>query len=475
MVLKRKRGDEWVAVNPRSSPPLAEITSTSTAIPASTSRVPETAVKTTAKRAKREVPNNWTDAALLETTGRTTRSRGRASTAASTTTTSASIPEPRPTPAPAPTPVAIPTATPAAPAPFPMMSMALPAASGPATTQPLAKAPAKKRAATTRKKKAPAAPAATTPTGPSFPIQMSMALDAGASSSMAPAPSAPPKKKAATKGKKKDPNTPVPEKRGAMFKSSCPQNIRERLERVRTQTFYMVDRRRNDGELREEFSVLGSTGNVYTVKIDKLPSCDCPDARKGNHCKHILFILTKVLHVPTTSELWYQKALLTSELESIFANAPAAPNAVTNRRVQEAYARATGKVPATAEAGSSKKDNRKIPGEDDDCPICYETMFGVKEDKLVFCEDCGNALHSGCFAQWRATSSNTGKELTCVWCRSKWALQAQSQAQGAGGSKLIKSTYLNLAGAVGLSPARDTSSYYHGPRRGAGWGPRYLD
>lgn len=37
----------------------------------------------------------------------------------------------------------------------------------------------------------------------------------------------------------------------------------------------MVDRRRNEGELREEFSVLGSTGNIYTVVVDKLPKCDC--------------------------------------------------------------------------------------------------------------------------------------------------------------------------------------------------------
>ena len=76
----------------------------------------------------------------------------------------------------------------------------------------------------------------------------------------------------------------------------------------------MIDRRRNDGELREEFSVLGSTGNVsdpttsfisrhltstqvYTVTIDRTPRCNCPDALKGNHCKHILFILIKGTYI----------------------------------------------------------------------------------------------------------------------------------------------------------------------------------
>jgi hypothetical protein len=68
----------------------------------------------------------------------------------------------------------------------------------------------------------------------------------------------------------------------------------------------MVERERNPNELSETFKVLGSTGNVYSVRIDTLPSCDCtfsigsldslcllfpcsgPDALKGNHCKHIV-------------------------------------------------------------------------------------------------------------------------------------------------------------------------------------------
>lgn len=50
---------------------------------------------------------------------------------------------------------------------------------------------------------------------------------------------------------------------------------------------FMIDRNRT-GELQEEFSVLGSTGNVYNVVVDHKPRCDCPDAMKGNHCKHIV-------------------------------------------------------------------------------------------------------------------------------------------------------------------------------------------
>ncbi|KAI0664601.1 hypothetical protein C8Q70DRAFT_1987 [Cubamyces menziesii] len=270
----------------------------------------------------------------------------------------------------------------------------------------------------------------------------------------------PPAKKPAAKRqrKTKDPNAPVPEKRGAIFKKACPQNIIERVRRVMEQRFYMVDRKRNGNELREEFTVLGSTANVYTVVIDKKPSCNCPDALKGNHCKHILFIFLKVLQVTQKSGYWYQKALLTSELEDIFANAPPAPAAVAHERIRNAYAQATGKAVASSSQAKTKK---RLPEKEDDCPVCYENMHGVAEKLLTFCEECGNGLHKECFQQWANTALGN---VTCVFCRAKWTLPASAGA----GRAAARSTegYLNLAAVAGVSPVRDTSSYYHGPTRG---------
>ncbi|KAJ7574813.1 hypothetical protein C8J56DRAFT_901748, partial [Mycena floridula] len=95
---------------------------------------------------------------------------------------------------------------------------------------------------------------------------------------MAPSSSSLP---AATSSK---PAAAVPEKRAARYKPKCPQNILERVSRV---IFFMIERERDKEQLSEEFKVLGSTGNVYTVTICQTPSCTCPDAMKGNHCKHI--------------------------------------------------------------------------------------------------------------------------------------------------------------------------------------------
>ena len=166
------------------------------------------------------------------------------------------------------------------------------------------------------------------------------------------------------------------------------------------------------------------------------------------------------------------RALLTAELEKIFAEAPLAPNALAHPRVREAHARATGKAVATPDVQSSSK--KRIPGPDDDCPICYEGMHGVSETLLTFCDECGNTLHQQCFDQCKhskyntsdlffdrvfngigkATSKNSGKQLSCVFCRAQWvtplsgSVGAQSSGQG----------YINLANVSGISPIRDTST-----------------
>jgi hypothetical protein len=57
---------------------------------------------------------------------------------------------------------------------------------------------------------------------------------------------------------------------------------------------FLIDRERTfstDSSNEEEvFDIAGTTGNIYKVKIDRMPSCTCPDAKKGNQCKHIVYV-----------------------------------------------------------------------------------------------------------------------------------------------------------------------------------------
>lgn len=41
------------------------------------------------------------------------------------------------------------------------------------------------------------------------------------------------------------------------------------------------------------FNVLGATGNVYDVVVDRSPRCSCPDAAKGNVCKHLVCLMPR--------------------------------------------------------------------------------------------------------------------------------------------------------------------------------------
>ncbi|KIY52139.1 hypothetical protein FISHEDRAFT_12462, partial [Fistulina hepatica ATCC 64428] len=260
----------------------------------------------------------------------------------------------------------------------------------------------------------------------------------------------------------KNADAPSVEKRGGRYRSKCPVAIQERYERVLSQRFYMVERRREGNALKEEFNVLGSTGNIYTVVINHTPRCDCPDASKGNHCKHIIFVFIKVLQVPRLSSHWFQKALLSSELEEIFTSAPVAPNAVTNARVQAAYSRAMGKDGKLAYPGSSSKSapsalqNKRMPGVDDDCPICYESMHEEQEKNLVWCAECKNMLHAACFAQCHCTRQH--QDLSCVYCRAKWIVQTSTHATPVG---TTKEGYINIAAAAGIDPVRDESICEH--------------
>jgi hypothetical protein len=168
---------------------------------------------------------------------------------------------------------------------------------------------------------------------------------------------------------------------------------------------------------------------------------------------------------------------LTSELETIFSNAPLAPNALAHPRIREAYARATGKsqAPSTPEASTGPK--KRVPGEDDDCPICYDNMHGAAEGSLTFCEECGNAVHGECFAQCayytlylmdvpnvnlnrsgKQTSAKQGTKLTCIYCRAVWPSPAVAGGARGSGARTTSGGYINISNVAGVSPQRDTTT-----------------
>lgn len=211
---------------------------------------------------------------------------------------------------------------------------------------------------------------------------------------------------------------------------------------------FVIDRTRGGSEDKPEetMTIAGTTGNLYTIKIGELLSCDCPHARMGNHCKHIVYAMCRVLHAP--EHLQYQLALVPSELREIFANAPPIP---------------------TADAEAPESDgNRKPVTSDEDCPICC-MPFEPEKEEIVYCKAaCGNNIHRDCFNTWAQTKKREHRPVTCPFCRTLWQEATLNDGEMVKLAKDAKesgvtqghSSYVNVGSQLGLSGRRDYSTYH---------------
>jgi len=258
--------------------------------------------------------------------------------------------------------------------------------------------------------------------------------------------------------KKKKEKPPPPEKRLKRLRTSMGA-ASDRIGRALSQRLFLVKRdeiiRDEIGAIRAGFTVLGSTGNVYRVTIGRLVQCTCPDHQKGNICKHIIFVMVRVLKQSRMSSLIIQAALLSTELESIFANVSTANDAsvLATTEVRAVF----GEKPAPEE---KKKDGkRKEITDDDDCGVCFEALIEANEKDLDWCKDgCGKSIHKQCWSMWRKQGHNT-----CVYCRAEWkvvsAATATQNIKNGGGQRLSEEGYVNVAHLQGQSLERDCSTY----------------
>jgi hypothetical protein len=238
-----------------------------------------------------------------------------------------------------------------------------------------------------------------------------------------------PKKKAKAKDE---------EKRLRRWRDHPPTSYLEVKDRALTQRMFALDRQRsydNPDHPTEIISLAGTTGNVYTIVIDKVPSCDCPHAKKGNQCKHIAYVLSIVLRVP--AHLEYQLAFISSELREIFEKAPPLPS-------------------ETADTEAKDGNRKPIEGE---CPICVCDFEPEGCEAIVYCKAaCGNNVHKSCFQEWAA--SKRGQTVTCPFCRKPWQSDDDMAKNIAKTGPVGAESYVNVASQLGLSGRRDYSSYH---------------
>ncbi|KAL8785350.1 MAG: hypothetical protein Q9213_003415 [Squamulea squamosa] len=236
----------------------------------------------------------------------------------------------------------------------------------------------------------------------------------------------------------------TPQSTSKKQKTASPKKKDEekRLRHFRSQA--PVNRTRNpDPETPSEtISMAGTTGNIYDITITNLPSCTCPDNRKGNQCKHIIYVLHNVLKAP--SHLQYQLAFLTSELHLIFDQAP----------LPIAAASASDTDTSTGATSSNRKE---ITG---DCPICF-MEFSPSTEEIIYCKAaCGNNIHKDCFEQWARAQTSGAGGVKCVYCRTPWQRDEGDFKHLVKEGKKGGEGYVNIGEELGLSGRRDYSSYH---------------
>ncbi|KAL3803444.1 hypothetical protein ACHAWO_003599 [Cyclotella atomus] len=263
-----------------------------------------------------------------------------------------------------------------------------------------------------------------------------------------------------TKSKPTKSNPNLKEKRLKRFRSSATIKIQERIDRALHQRLFLIEASAlstcSNGGPSITFSVLGSTGNVYEVTIQKVPHCSCPDAAKGNLCKHLLFVMLKVVGLPANNQLVYQSAYLSEELDHIFSRLQArlqllGRDVVANEEVQKVHAVMKNGI----EAEEKSVARKEVSGAD--CPICFDDL-GSDLTLLTFCKGtCGTNFHKECISTWTRQPSHRSNP-TCPACRQAW------HDVETGGKCVAESSknegYDNLGRLQGQSPVRDTSTYH---------------
>jgi predicted nucleic acid-binding Zn finger protein len=191
------------------------------------------------------------------------------------------------------------------------------------------------------------------------------------------------------------------------------------------------------------FDVLGTTGKCYIVRFSSTNegwSCTCPDYAlrgRGHRCKHIYFVLARVLHVSIVEDAQssaaansgsfksvedVEAAMITQQVARQFVYDPTPPS---RDPTKEADAPPPPPPPASAPSSlalSASDVKTVVPDRNagvkqrpylgDDCAICYETF--TPECAVFYCNTtCGKTVHRGCFQRLVDFKG----EPMCPYCR----------------------------------------------------------
>jgi len=192
--------------------------------------------------------------------------------------------------------------------------------------------------------------------------------------------------------------------RALPYRAKCPPNIAALIEEAPySRLFVLSDPGPTSFVLRGEASP-----RRFKVTIGETHSCTCHSGKEL--CAHVLFVLTRVFRMPAANPLVWQLSLTEREIAELMRGRVTMHTRPPPRR-------------AAAEGGGAGEDGveRREVGEDEVCPICYDTMDPAQE--ITYCKSgCGNNVHTKCMKMWADNRIANGEEVTCPMCRTGWGV-----------------------------------------------------
>lgn len=169
------------------------------------------------------------------------------------------------------------------------------------------------------------------------------------------------------------------------------------------------------------------TDVTFKVFIGERQMCSCGGGEaRGQLCFHLLFVMIKVLRVPSDNPIAWQLSLVDSEIEAVLSGE-------LNRKINQSRfsfmkkgygeRRNRQKHNSVQNIDSQEEDNlshdsiaQKELKEDNICSICLEemTVRDVEDDILCFCRyQCGTNFHTKCFRMYAIYNRSEKKDI--VW------------------------------------------------------------
>ncbi|KAK8884257.1 hypothetical protein M9Y10_043365 [Tritrichomonas musculus] len=146
------------------------------------------------------------------------------------------------------------------------------------------------------------------------------------------------------------------------------------------------------------------TNEKWTVSIGTEQTCTCRDTEV---CVHIIYIMMRYFGVPSNCDILWQKSLTDHEIDIVLDGRVKRPPPP--------------KPQAIYKTKSGKSKVKRLPiGDEDVCPICYDSLKDCDKSKIAWCRlGCGGNFHRKCVKAWIDSQRCSGKDPLCPLCRER--------------------------------------------------------